>query len=194
MEALRQMKAMGLKVVYDLDDDLWGIQASNPAKNIFEQMLAGFGPCIEMCDVVTVSTNRLKTAVRTAVPRAKSKEIIVIPNAIDFNYMHEAPLKKSADTVVVGWGGSNTHSGDVRPAWEVLPGLLERFPKMKVEFVGMVPGGKLAGHPRVRMRDWAPVGEYASRFATWSWDIVLAPLDNNRFNRSKLIFVPTTQN
>lgn len=56
---------------------------------------------------------------------------------------------------------------------------------MRLEFVGMYPPRSLANHPRVRLRAFVPVGEFASRFASWNWDIVLAPLDDSRFNRSK---------
>lgn len=184
-QALKQMKEMGLKIVYDLDDDLWGIPGSSPAKRIFEPVKQGFGMCMEVCDAVTVSTDPLATAVRTAVPAARKKPIFVIPNGIDFAYLHPAPLPKPAGRVTVGWGGSNTHQGDVGVAWQVLPELLEALPQLYLEFVGMAPPQKIAGHPRVRQREYCPIGEFSSRFPTWGWDIVLAPLDDVRFNRSK---------
>ena len=185
MLALRQMREMGLKVVYDLDDDLWSIPGSSPAKKIFEPVKAGFGACMHFCDCLTVSTEGLKTAVQTAVPVARTKPIHVIPNGIDFNYMRPSVLPKNKNKVVVGWGGSNTHAGDVGIAWSVLPELLEELPQLHLEFVGMYPPAKLINHERVRMREFVPVGEFSSRFASWGWDIVLAPLDSCRFNNSK---------
>jgi glycosyltransferase involved in cell wall biosynthesis len=182
---MKTMREMGMQVVYDLDDDLWGIPATNPAKKIFDDMKKGFGACMELCDVVTVSTEGLRTAVRTSVPGIKSKRVEVIENGIDYNYLRPSPIPKDPDRVVVGWGGSNTHLGDIGSAWSVLPGLLEELPNMHLEFVGMYPPQSLAKHPRVRLRAFVPVGEFASRFASWNWDIVLAPLDDNRFNRSK---------
>src|ERR1035437_5006466 len=185
MQALHQMKDMGLKIVYDLDDDLWGIPGTSPAKRIFEPMKEGFGRCMEICDAVTVSTEHLRTAVRTAVPAARDKEIFVVPNGVDFDYLHPAPLPKVAGRVTVGWGGSNTHAGDVGAAWSVLPALIEELPQMYLEIIGMAPPKRLIGHPRVRQREFCPVGEYISRFPTWGWDIVLAPLAEVRFNLSK---------
>src|ERR1035437_4416389 len=64
MQALKQMKEMGLKVIYDLDDDLWAIPGTSPAKAIFDPIKSGFGMCMEVCDLVTVSTEPLRTAVR----------------------------------------------------------------------------------------------------------------------------------
>ena len=183
--ALKQMKNMGLKVIYDLDDDLWGIPASSPAKRIFEPVKQGFGRCMEVCDGITVSTEGLRTAVTTAVPAARNKKIFVIPNGMNFDYLRPAPLPKPPGRVTVGWGGSNTHAGDVGVAWRVLPELLADLPQLYLEFVGMAPPMKIANHPRVRVREFCPIGEYMTRFPAWGWDIVLAPLDDARFNRSK---------
>jgi len=185
IQAMKQMKEMGMKLVYDLDDDLWGIPGSSPAKRIFAPVRDGFGVCLELCDVVTVSTDSLQSAVRTAVPATRTKDVVVVPNGIDYRYMRPCPLKRQSDKVVVGWGGSNTHAGDVRDAWRVLPRLLEELPQMQLEVVGMEAPKMIQNHPRVKRRHFVPVGEYASRFATWAWDIVLAPLDDVRFNRSK---------
>jgi glycosyltransferase involved in cell wall biosynthesis len=183
--ALKQMKDMGLKIVYDLDDDLWGIPGSSPAKRIFDPIKHGFAPCMELCDVITVSTEGLKTAVKTAVPSVQKKEIVVIPNGIDFTYLHPPILPRDPKKVVVGWGGSNTHQGDVGVAFRVLPDLLSELPQLHLEFVGQDPPLSIKDHPRVRTRQYVPVGEFATRFSSWGWDIVLAPLDDNRFNRSK---------
>lgn len=145
MAALKQMKDMGLKVIYDLDDDLWGIPGSSPAKRIFAPVRDGFGRCMELCDAVTVSTEPLRTAVRTAVPAARSKEIFVIPNGVDFDYLRPSILPKPAGRVTVGWGGSNTHQGDVGDAWVVLADLLNDLPQLYFEFVGMDPPRKIIG-------------------------------------------------
>jgi len=183
--AMAQMREMGLKLVYDLDDDLWSIPASSPAKRIFDGIKAGFAPCMELADVITVSTEGLRTAVLTSVPEARKKEIVVIPNGVDFDYVLPPILPRREDRVVVGWGGSNTHAGDVGVAFGVLPELLDELPQMYLEFVGHDPPLSIKNHPRVRIRQYVPVGEFAARFSTWAWDIVLAPLDDCRFNRSK---------
>jgi glycosyltransferase involved in cell wall biosynthesis len=185
MQALKQMKDMGLKVIYDLDDDLWSIPGSSPAKAVFEPVKSGFGMCIEVCDLVTVSTEPLRTAVHLAVPKSRSKTIMVIPNGIDFDYLHRAPLPKPEGRVTLGWGGSNTHEGDVGLAWQVLPSLIEELPMLHLELIGSAPPKKLIGHPRVRTREFCPIGEYFSRYPSWGWDIAMAPLADVRFNRSK---------
>lgn len=183
-KALVRMKETGLKVVYDLDDDLWNIPGTNPAKRILMPMREGFAVCASLCDAVTVSTGPLATAVKTEMPNLKAP-VYVIPNAIDLCLFKEPDLPKTTDRVVIGWGGSNTHFGDIAEVWKTLPWVYQQCPNAWFEFVGMNPPTALMNVPRVSIRPWVDIGKYASRFSSWSWDIVLAPLDDNRFNRSK---------
>jgi glycosyltransferase involved in cell wall biosynthesis len=73
----------------------------------------------------------------------------------------------------------------LREAWGVLPKLLIEFSNLHMEFIGMSPPLSIMGHPRVRMRRFYPAGEYPARLASWGWDLTVAPLADNRFNRSK---------
>lgn len=183
--ALTKFKDLGFKLVYDLDDNMWNLPASNPAARILATMREGFYDCAHMCDLLTVSTPGLKSAVKTVMPKLPA-EIVVVPNAIDKNLFHVSErVEKNDDKFVVGWGGSNTHAGDIREAWEILPGLLEELPKLHLEFIGHGPPKSIEDHPRVKIRNFVPVAEYFARYTSWNWDVVLAPLDDNRFNRSK---------
>lgn len=185
-KALQVLHRHGKKIVYDLDDNVWCLPSSNPAQKFFKMMEEGFEICSTEADVVTVSTQGLKSAVLTALPRLKA-EILVTPNAMDFELFKPlADLDRNDGKVIVGWAGSNTHAGDLVEAWEVIPGLIEKNKNMHFEVVGgHYPPQELNGHPRVIQRPWYKVGEFANRFSSWSWDISLAPLDDNRFNRSK---------
>lgn len=183
-QAIKQMKAVGLKVIYDTDDNLWALQASNPHKELFDTHKDGFGMCAMECDAITVSTKGLQSAVRGQLPKFKG-EILICPNAMDFNLFQPVSVKKNPDTVVLGWAGSNTHNADVKDAWEILPDVMREHDNVYMEFVGTAPPPSLLGHPRVRLRRFVPVGEFMSRLSSWGWDITLAPLEDNRFNRSK---------
>jgi glycosyltransferase involved in cell wall biosynthesis len=182
--ALEELNKFGLKIIYDLDDDLWNLSAANPARNIFRDMRDGFGECAALCELVTVSTSWLKSAVRTALPSLK-KEIYVVENSMDFDYFQGPQLPRDESRVVIGWGGSDTHSADVSEVFRMLPDILDEFPQVHMEFVGQMPPKKMLGHERVRIREFVPVSEYPSKYSTWAWDIILAPLENTRFNRAK---------
>lgn len=184
--AIQIMRKMNIKVVYDLDDNLWDVPKSNPGWKILNYLHDGFTECAGISSVITVSTEALKVAVRKHLKelRGSGIEIVVIHNAVDFNLFAPAP-KRENEFFRVGWAGTNTHSGDVRQVFNQLPALLQANPKIQLEFVGLPAPAIIQDHERVRQRDFVPVGEYPSRLPSWHWDIMLAPLEDNVFNRSK---------
>lgn len=184
LKAMQLMKRAGKRLIYDLDDNMWNLPASNPAAKVFKMMQEGFAICAKEAHVLTVSTQSLKSAVRTAIPGLKA-EILITPNGVDFDLFRPSMLERDDDKVILGWGGSNTHSADIAEVWALLPDLLKRHENLYMEFIGMNPPPEIVGHERVTHRTWVPVGEWASRFSSWSWDISMAPLEDNRFNRAK---------
>lgn len=181
--AMQMLRESGKKVVYDTDDNLWSLPSYNPAKKAFEAMQEGFDRCIKEAHVVTVSTQGLASALKSRCPNLKA-EVLIVPNSLDFNLFYPTTLNRNDDRIIVGWGGSNTHAGDLDEACKALVSTLSKFPKMELQFVGMIPE-RMQGVERVTYREWVPVGEWANRFSHMAWDIALAPLQDNRFNRSK---------
>lgn len=184
LNAMQLLRKIGKKVIYDLDDNMWSVPAANPGAKIINQMRQGFEVCARESHLITVSTRGLKAAVQYALPDLK-QEILVTPNGVDLDWLQPSCLDKNDGLVVVGWGGSNTHSEDVREAWSVLPGLVEKHQHLWLEFIGEEPPKGLERHPRVRLKNWVPVAEYMNRLPGWGWDISLGPLVENKFNRSK---------
>lgn len=204
-DALQTFRKMGMKIVYDLDDDVWNLPAYNPGRVAFTAMREGFADCASMADVLTVSTRGLRSAAKSHMDIGK--EIFIVPNAIDLNLFKKKNVSKSDGLTIIGWGGSNTHSIDTKYAFAAICNILDEFPNARMEIVGaqaedeieesyldnnnrLVKRKKLvlsaiAKHKQTRFRPWVPISEYANRLASWSWDIALAPLEDNRFNRSK---------
>jgi len=193
VQFLRIARAHGLKIVYDLDDNVWNLPASNPAASFFDrdESVEGLRHCAEMADAITVSTRELQKVVQAKwkgmvnAETGKPIPIIHIDNCVDTKLFRPIYGDKDQDKVVIGWAGSNTHGGDLGKVWSLLPDLLSRFPNVYLEFIGHAPPDKIRMHERVRERPWAHVSEFHNRFATWNWDIALAPLEHHRFNESK---------
>lgn len=193
VQFLNVARAHGLKIIYDLDDNVWNLPASNPAAHFFhrEESVKGLEACAQYADAITVSTKELQQVVRHQwswmknTTTGKSIEIIHIDNAIDFKLFQPPVLPRDEDKIVIGWAGSNTHGGDVKLVWELLPYILEKYPNVFLEFVGQACPEKIKFHERVFQRPWIHVSEFHARFATWNWDIALAPLQQHKFNRSK---------
>src|ERR1035437_4415074 len=77
--AMIHIKEAGLKIVYDLDDNIWNLPAYNPGKKVFDVHQDGFLQCAKLADILTVSTVGLATAARTGF-KIFDKEIVVVPN------------------------------------------------------------------------------------------------------------------
>lgn len=188
LEFVHEQKAMGKKIVYELDDDFWHLPVKNPVYRYYQadglRRLAGF---IRVADVVTVSTEPLKRVVDTM-----HDDVVVLPNAVDPDL---------ADTIVgsrlgrqtcchamvrIGWSGSNFHEGDLDCAIDALITLTKR-PDVQLVFFGWVPErirrevpvGRLEFHP------FMPTNSYYHAMAALRLDIGLAPLRDNRFNEAK---------
>lgn len=187
-KALTTFKKMGMKIVYDLDDDMWSLPPYNPAFALFKRLREGFAICANQADVITVSTQHLKIMVKKAMGKVCPR-IEVIENAMDFDLFRPvSPVnrKDKNGRVTIGWAGTNTHEGDIKRVFTIIPEILRENPEVDFELVGMpMPDSWLGLKDRVRVRDFVPIAEWATNWASWQWDISLAPLENNTFNRSK---------
>lgn len=185
-KTLIRLKEIGFRLIYDLDDDLWALQASNPAKNILERVhneMIGFGRCSEEADMVTVSTLSLQSSVEMNVKH--HVPVRVVNNAVEMSMFCPCPKKRNDGTVVIGWGGSATHKEDLETLGESLLQIINSVDNARLHFVGMIPDMRYVGHRKIRANGWVPTMEYPMRLSSWNWDIALAPLASNRFNRSK---------
>lgn len=181
IKAIKTIKANGKKVVYDLDDNIWHIPVWNPAHGAFAPIRDLFDACIRECDYIVCSTGALQAAIKR---NTKVKTPVkVIHNAVDFDLFHALP-DLGTGKVTVGWGGSATHDKDIEAVFSLIPELLEKNRDMLFSSVGAELGA-LADHPRVTPRLHVPIAEYPARLASWRWDVFLAPLVDNPFNRSK---------
>lgn len=189
-EAMVRFKKMGMKVVYDLDDDLWSVPTYNPAYKVMKKWLPGFEICAKMSDLITVSTQHLKVVVQRALGKS-CPEVVVVENAVDFEWFKPIPeaYRKNKDgKVVLGWAGTDTHSGDIEKVFSLVALLLGEFPELVFEIAG--GHGDLSKElaqfgDRVVQRNFVPIAEFAANWVSWQWDISLAPVAMNAFNLSK---------
>ncbi len=188
LAALGLFKRMGMKVVYDLDDDMWDVPIYNPAYKLMRQWLPGFNYCASQADLITVSTEHLKVMVRSNLGK-NCPPVEVVENSMDFDWYQPVSdkYKKHRDgRVVIGWAGSNTHKEDVRLAFQAMLEVLKECPEVDFEVVGMPLGDEWKEFgDRARQKKFIPVAEFPVHWSSWQWDISLAPLEKNRFNFSK---------
>ena len=85
---------------------------------------------------------------------------------------------------MVGWSGSPTHKEDTAEVFPVVWSLLAKERNLVFEITGP-EDTRLKAHDRLRYRNYVAIERYALALSSWSWDLFLAPLQYNKFNRSK---------
>jgi glycosyltransferase involved in cell wall biosynthesis len=158
--------------------------------------------CMRAAKLVTVSTPRL-----AEVYKDTNKNIVVIPNAIDPEIWPENA--KSTDGFIrLGLFGSNTHYNDWREIVDVLKGILDEFPNVRLvfncwwvakskqgdsmaeqektpQFPDFFSKAGLIEHPQVEWAEPSEIDDYPAWLAAKAIDIGLAPLKDCAFNRGK---------
>lgn len=185
---IKTVQALEMKIVYDLDDNVWELPEYNPAFLSLSAHREGFKHCIRMVDVVSVSTRTLAKSVRQHVGKMinartqKEIPIVVVENRIE-ERMFLPP--RQDERLIVGWAGSSSHVGDLVLAEEAILHLAAEHPEVMFEFRGCQPPESLQKLENFRHKLWTPVAEYGARMPLWGWSIALAPLTEHPFNSAK---------
>lgn len=177
------------KLVFEVDDDLWNIDASNELA--FSWFINGvdrktgdradvqgnLAANIAAADRVTVTTQALADIVSQW-----NDDVVIVPNRMPAWVLDwERPQR---DRVTVGWMGSSTHSMDWAEADNQVKKFMLRNPDMQFHLIGGSYGEKFKLNPgQLVETGWIDGVE-----KTWKaidFDIALAPLRPHVFNRSK---------
>ncbi|MDE2439157.1 MAG: glycosyltransferase, partial [Patescibacteria group bacterium] len=118
--------------------------------------------------------------------------IFVIENSIDFDLFAPVRKHRKKETVTIGWAGTATHEIDYQHAFSALVRVLHRHKNLFVEFWGGHIPSPIArglergiGQGQVGVRSWVPIHQYPAWLSAVNWDLSLAPLQFNEFNRAK---------
>ena len=183
------------RLVYETDDDLWTIDPYNvrAAAHYTPSVLAATEHVMRMARLVTVSTAYLAETLGRF-----NRNTVVLPNTIDAAMLDlERP---SRDRIVVGWAGGDSHHRDLADAAPHLRRFFARHPEVDLHTIGWGSHRSPADFPAhlrpyVRANPLHTMGvEYRHTYwqadpfdyyAGIDFDIGIAPLVANDFNRSK---------
>lgn len=173
----------GESVVLWKDGESYGKDSFNVANNlkkvkIYEQtLLATHG--------ISVTTQRLKDALLVEL---KHPNIYVFPNSVIFDdYPDIRTIKKDKGKVRVLWQGGDSHYADWYGIRGGLAESVKRIPNIKYVIWGtmfrwitdVIPDKHFESEP------WLPYHAYKLKLSVMDFDIAVAPLVDNIFNRSK---------
>lgn len=170
--------------VYEIDDDLLGIDEKNPQARAFfddEQRRANILSNLRTADAVTVSTPYL--AQRAVEYGADPALVHIVPNCLD-PAVFDLP-RPQTDRLTIGWGGSATHLGDFEVAARHLRRFFSRHPEIRMRYMG-VEHNTLVWARIAEFAPWTPIfANPAGYYSMLRFDIGIAPLSDHPFNRSK---------
>jgi len=184
LQCMYKAQDAGVKVIYELDDDLFQVPLSfGPSGERFSRhpVRETIKRFLKDADAVTVSTPFLGQQMR----RHTSKPMYVVGNGVDVDHwQREVPGKEH---LTIGWMASGTHKQDAPIIKEALVRVMAQHPEVHITLIGFPDLRDLAGlepfADRVNIAGWQgseQLPEYMSYF-----DIGLAPLVDTPFNKSK---------
>lgn len=194
-------------VIYDIDDLDWEVSRENPAYGHFKKYNVGdyIKKCLKTANVVTTTTQRISSEIREF-----SNKVYTIPNAIDYDYYYWNLPKTDDGFIKVGICTGGSHMHDINLIKGLGKWLLDTYKNVKFILGGYdsrmlnPKPGAIVYHDgnqnvwyhyikalftddtdwsRVEIRRTEDVEMYPRLFQ--DIDIILAPMTNNRFNRSK---------
>lgn len=137
---------------------------------------------IRNADLVTTTTATL-----AAVYRRLRSDVAVLPNQMCPEDWEDLKPIEHPGEIWLGWAGTHTHFDDLKLLQNVVPAILERYPRACLVIAGFPEAKRLLfdGYPdhRVITFPWTDIKSYRNYPA--SFDIVLAPSYPNKFNEGK---------
>ena len=196
---MREVKALGKRVILDFDDQLHDLPASNPCATVWgagKEATNNFEEALDVADLVTASTQALADAYshfRT--------DIMVCENFVDSYYLKSlSPVEidgspKITGQVRIGYVGSPTHDGDIASVSQALTKVARLYPEVRFVFFGQkscLPAAlsdRVEYHPCIGKEPQESLSEFMLRYykkiGSLNLDIAIAPLKANAFNDCK---------
>ena len=172
------------KLIYEIDDDLLGIEKNHPNYDEFIGKKEVIEYLISNSDIVTVSTNNLKEKLHHL-----NSNVRVIKNSLNdmLNLENDA---LNSNIIKIGYMGTLTHKNDVKLIEKAIDNVKKHFSKERKKIIFETVG---VSDEKIDCSDPVNIPFKYSKypcFIRWlkkivNWDIALAPLENSEINKSK---------
>jgi glycosyltransferase involved in cell wall biosynthesis len=176
-------------IVTELDDYLFGV---NPENVGFDSFYPNSNPeyfaemQIRNSNYLIVSTPWLKDGDGIFEGMKKyNPNIECIPNSIDFSIWDTLKNKKKFKRVRIGWAGGQAHYRDLEILKKVIPAITQKYKNVDFMFFGGMPDYIKTTKQCLFFDHWHDMISYPGALASLGFDIGIAPLRDNMFNRAK---------
>ncbi|HEX2524322.1 MAG TPA: glycosyltransferase [Terriglobia bacterium] len=171
---------IGKPVVFEMDDLLIDVPASNPNYEFAMMCRPYVLDVISRSHAVTTSTAALRSQLLHW-----NSNIYVLPNLIDERLWRHAPIHQTGP-VVIGFAGTTTHGDDLVMIEEAFSLISQRHGRnVAFHFLGCVTE-RLSRLPGATHAQFTPDYEsYSQALQSTRMDLAVVPLVDNRFNTCK---------
>jgi glycosyltransferase involved in cell wall biosynthesis len=192
---LEKLKKARRRIVYDLDDDIFQIPDHNPSSKVMgrDQQFAARA-CMRLADVVTVSTEVLKSRVLAELGEdADNADVRVIPNALDPTepWLPTDETGSPDGNLRLFWQGSATHAEDWHECIEAIDTMMGEFPNLRLMILGFLPpviaerAESELYKGRIEFMGFSQPESYFELIKHVRADVGVAPLTDEAFNHGK---------
>ena len=186
-QIISNARAAGKYVFYELDDWLFNLPENHPEKiqELYNSALLPMLTAVAEADLVLVATDELRRVVEVFNPN-----VLVLPNYLDDALWHLRTPGTDSDNqlVKIGYMGSDSHTPDLALIAPVIKKILtDKAGKVRLDVWGTPLPDELTDFEGV---NWHPsptniYTDFVKYFQTLDFDIGIAPLADNPFNRCK---------
>ncbi len=177
-----QDKYKNKPIIAECDDNILSTPNYNPAAD-------GYSPgspfrefAVEQfkaADGMIVSTPNLKEVYSDF-----CDDIAVIPNSIDFEKWDKL-RRKNRDGIIIGWAGGASHEEDLKRIEKPIKRILRKNKNAHFVMCHGIPESFKKIKRVIPVQKFARIDKYPQHLASQGFDIFLAPLVDNAFNRGK---------
>lgn len=213
LRLINRLHEVGVRVIYDLDDDPWSVMPENPAyaswgrdgRKVLEwysrmDRKLPFQPATPQAAAQFTKTMRngmvaciqLADAITVTTPALKrlfgvhNKNVHVIPNQMKVTEWTNVAAADHPGELWFGWAGSATHWADLAPLEGAVLQVLEQVPDSKFVVVGFPQIKDLFKKvPRSRILAYPYMAIDAYRGTVAGMDVVWSPSAATAFNEAK---------
>jgi len=167
-----------VKIVVDLDDNVFEIPFGNIAMFFWgNSKIEKMASLVKYADLVICSTEPLKDYV----VKNLNDKAVVLKNCLDLDQWEDT--EEENDVVKIGWVYSKTHIPDIGECKKAIQEIKKEYgDKISIELFG---GDNTVFDVETVVHEPIEFRQYHYKLMRLNWDISIAPLVDNEFNRGK---------
>lgn len=180
---LRHLKSRNIPTIAHVDDNVWDIPPGNPARTTYQgQILDRFFYIMHEANAVTTSTVYLGKLCEKY-----NKNVHLFRNLVDLRMLDfKSSGRDNPEEIRIGWTTTPHHFDDWPTAQDAVGYILSTYPNAKMIFMGWLPPWcEKVPFTRFEFYDFVQVDSYYPCLANLDFDIGIAPLEDNPFNKGK---------